>query len=203
VINKPRRGKSIVDFSFKVESAQADFLFTKKMPITKQKKQEIIKELADKLDRQKAAVFADFSGLKVKDLTDLKNKLRQKGAEFKVAKKTLMNLALKQKGIDADTKTMAGEIAMAMGYDDEVSAAKELQEFSKTNPNLKILGGLLENKLIDAAQVLSLALLPSKAELLARLTGSLAAPSRNFAGVLQGNLRGLVQALSQIQKSKA
>lgn len=173
------------------------------MPITKQKKQEIIKELADKLDRQKAAVFADFSGLKVKDLTDLKNKLRQKGAEFKVAKKTLMNLALKQKGIDADTKTMAGEIAMAMGYDDEVSAAKELQEFSKTNPNLKILGGLLENKLIDAAQVLSLALLPSKAELLARLTGSLAAPSRNFAGVLQGNLRGLVQALSQIQKSKA
>lgn len=173
------------------------------MPITKQKKQEIIKELADKLDRQKAAVFADFSGLKVKDLTDLKNKLRQKGAEFKVAKKTLMNLALKQKGIDADTKTMAGEIAMAMGYDDEVSAAKELQEFSKTNPNLKILGGLLENKLIDAAQVLSLALLPSKAELLAQLTGSLAAPSRNFVGVLQGNLRGLVQALSQIQKSKA
>jgi len=203
VINKPRRGKSIVDFSFKVESAQADFLFTKKMPITKQKKQEIIKELADKLDRQKAAVFADFSGLKVKDLTDLKNKLRQKGAEFKVAKKTLMNLALKQKGIDADTKAMAGEIAMAMGYDDEVSAAKELQEFSKTNPNLKILGGLLENKLIDAAQVLSLAQLPSKLELLAQLTGSLAAPSRNFVGVLQGNLRGLVQALSQIQKSKA
>lgn len=203
MINKPRRGKSIVDFSFKVESAQADFLFTKKMPITKQKKQEIIKELADKLDRQKAAVFADFSGLKVKDLTDLKNKLRQKGAEFKVAKKTLMNLALKQKGIDADTKTMAGEIAMAMGYDDEVSAAKELQEFSKTNPNLKILGGLLENKLIDAAQVLSLAQLPSKLELLAQLTGSLAAPSRNFVGVLQGNLRGLVQALSQIQKSKA
>jgi len=171
------------------------------MPITKQKKQEIVKELAEKLGRQKAAVFADFSGLKVKDLTDLKNRLRQKGAEFKVAKKTLMNLALKQKGIDADTKAMAGEIAMAMGYDDEVSAAKELREFSKTNQNLKILGGLLENKLIDAAQVLSLAQLPSKPELLARLAGSLASPSRNFVGVLQGNLRGLVQVLSQIQKS--
>jgi len=190
-------------FRLKSSLRKRIFCLQKKMPITKQKKQEIIKELADKLDRQKAAVFADFSGLKVKDLTDLKNKLRQKGAEFKVAKKTLMNLALKQKGIDADTKAMAGEIAMAMGYDDEVSAAKELQEFSKTNPNLKILGGLLENKLIDAAQVLSLALLPSKAELLAQLTGSLAAPSRNFVGVLQGNLRGLVQALSQIQKSKA
>jgi len=78
-----------------------------------------------------------------------------------------------------------------------------LYQFSKTNQNIKILGGLLENKLIDAAQVLSLAQLPSKLELLARLTGSLAAPSRNFAGVLQGNLRGLVQVLSQIQKSKA
>ncbi len=173
------------------------------MPITKQKKQEIIKELAEKLDRQKAAVFADFSGLKVKDLTELKNKLRQNGAEFKVAKKTLMNLALKQKGIDADAKAMAGEIALVMGYDDEVAAAKELHQFSKTNQNLKILGGLLENKLIDAAQVLSLAQLPSKPELLARLTGSLASPSRNFVGVLQGNLRGLAQVLSQIQKSKA
>lgn len=159
--------------------------------------------MTEKLDRQKAAVFADFSGLKVKDLTDLKNKLRQKGAEFKVAKKTLMNLALKEKGIDADAKVMAGEIAMVMGYDDEVSAAKEVHQFSKTNQNLKILGGLLENKLIDAPQVMALALLPSKLELLAQLTGSLSAPSRNFVGVLQGNLRGLIQALSQIQKSKA
>jgi len=172
------------------------------MPITKQKKQEIVKELTEKLDRQKAAVFADFSGLKVKDLTDLKNKLRQKGAEFKVAKKTLMNLALKQKGIDADAKAMTGEIAMVMSYDDETAAAKEAHQFSKTNQNLKILGGLLENKLIDAPQVMALALLPSKLELLAQLTGSLSSPSRNFVGVLQGNLRGLITVLSGIKDAK-
>jgi len=173
------------------------------MPITKQKKKEIVKDLADKLEKQKAIVFADFAGLKVKDIGDLKVKLRAGGAEFKVAKKTLMKVAFAQRGLELDPKPLEGQIAMAIGYQDEVAPAKVLREFSKTNQNLKILGGLLENKLIDAAQVLSLALLPSKLELLAQLTGSLSAPSRNFVGVLQGNLRGLVQVLSQIQKSKA
>ena len=64
----------------------------------------------------------------------------------------------------------------------------------------KILGGLLENNILAVEQVLSLAKLPSKQELLAKLVGSLSAPSRNFVGVLQGNLRGLVSVLSQIKK---
>lgn len=173
------------------------------MAVSKQKKQEIVKEFSEKLENQKSAVFADFSGMKVKDITDLKSKLRQKGAEFKVGKKTLMNIALKQKGIDADIKEMSGEVALVMGYEDEIAPAKEIHEFSKTNQNIKILGGILENKLIDARQVIALAQLPSKTELLAKLVGSVSAPSRNFVGVLQGNIRGLVQVLSQIQKSKA
>ena len=188
------------DFSFKVESARADFLFTKKMAITKQKKREIIDDLAARLEKQKAVVFADFAGLKVKDISDLKVKLRAGGAEFKVAKKTLMKAAFAQRGLDFDPKPLEGQIAMAIGYQDEVVAAKVLQEFSKTNRNLKILGGLLENKTLSLSEVLNLALLPSKAELLAKLAGTLSAPPRNFASVLQGNIRGLVTVLSKIKK---
>ncbi len=173
------------------------------MAISKQKKEEIVKELGQKLGRQKAVVMADFTGLKVKDLTALKSKLRKSGSEFKVAKKTLMQVAFKDKGIDFDAKALEGEIGLALGYDDETAAAKAVYEFSKTNKNIKILAGLLENKMIAAPQVIALAQLPSKMELLGKLAGTLSAPARNFAGVLQGNLRGLVQALSQIQKQKA
>ncbi len=170
------------------------------MAISKEKKQEIVQELSDKLGKQKAIVFADFSGLKVKDLSNLKAKLRQSGAEFKVAKKTLMNVAFKEKGMEFDSKTLNGQIALVMGYSDEVAPAKEVYQFSKTNKNIKILGGLLENKTLSLNEVLNLAQLPSKDQLLAKLVGSLSAPSRNFVGVLQGNIRGLITVLSKIKK---
>lgn len=170
------------------------------MAVSKQKKQEIVKELGEKLGRQKSVVFADFTGLKVKDLASLKMKLRQGNAEFKVAKKTLMKVAFKEKGIETDPKTLSGEVALVMGYGDEVAPAKMVYEFSKTNQNIKILGGLLENKALAFEQVVALAKLPSKQELYAKLVGTISAPSRNFVGVLQGNIRGLVTVLSKIQK---
>ncbi|MFZ3074345.1 MAG: 50S ribosomal protein L10 [Minisyncoccales bacterium] len=169
------------------------------MPISKTKKQEIVKELGDKLGRQKAVVFADFTGLKVKDLAGLKAKLRESGAEFKVAKKTLMKVAFKEKGINIDPKALSGEIALVMGYNDETAPAKTVYEFSRTNQNIKILGGLLEKNALTLEQVLNLAKLPSKQELYAKLVGTMSAPSRNFAGVLQGNIRGLVTVLSKIK----
>jgi len=170
------------------------------MAVTKAKKQEIVKQLGDKLARQKAIVFADFTGLKVKALSDLKAKLRLNDSEFKVAKKTLMKVAFKEKGINIDPKSLTGEIALVMGYSDEVAPAKTIYEFSKTNQNIKILGGLLEKNVLTLEQVLNLAKLPSKQELYAKLVGTISAPSRNFVGVLQGNIRGLASVLSQIKK---
>ena len=170
------------------------------MAITRAKKEQIVKDLGDKLSKQKAMIFADFTGLKVKDLSVLKAKLRQGNAEFKVAKKTLMKVAFKEKGISVDPKSFSGEIALVMGYGDEVTPARLVYEFTKTNQNVKILGGLLENSVLTLEQVLNLAKLPSKQELYAKLVGTISAPSRNFVGVLQGNLRGLVSVLSQIKK---
>ena len=160
-----------------------------------------MKKLSEQLVKMKAAVFADYTGMSVAKLTELRRKLRVKDVELKVAKKTLIDIALKGAGIEKiDTKKMAGQIAVIMGYSDEVAPAKTIYEFDRKGEQIKILGGILEKNFIDAQGVLSLAKLPSRQELLAKAVGSIAAPLTGMVNVLQGNLRGLVQVLSQIKK---
>ena len=167
---------------------------------TKQQKQQLVKEIVERLTKTKGAVFADYTGLSVAKLTQLRRKLLAQSGELKVAKKTLIDLSFKKGGIaDVDTKNMTGQIAVAFGYQDEVTPAKILNDFAKKNEQLKILGGVLENKFIDKLSVLSLAKLPSKQELLGRLVGTIAVPMSGMLNVLQGNLRGLVRVLSQIK----
>lgn len=168
---------------------------------TKKQKEQVVKEISERLAKTKAAVFADYTGLSVAKLTELRRKLLAQSAELKVAKKTLIDISFKQSGIsDVDTKKMSGQVAVAFGYQDEVSPAKILNDFAKKNEQLKILGGMLENKFIDALSVVNLAKLPTKQELLGKLVGTIAAPMSGMLNVLQGNMRGLVQVLSQIKK---
>ncbi|MDD2753713.1 MAG: 50S ribosomal protein L10 [Candidatus Portnoybacteria bacterium] len=168
---------------------------------TKQQKEELLKELTERLTKTKAAVFADYTGLSVTKLTELRRKLRSQSGELKVAKKTLIDLSFKKSGIEnVDTKNMNGQVAVAFGYQDEISPAKILNDFARQNTQLKILGGILENKFIDSLSVIGLAKLPSKQELLGRLVGTVAAPMSGMLNVLQGNLRGLVRVLSQIKQ---
>lgn len=167
---------------------------------TKQQKEQLVKEISERLARTRAAVFADYTGLSVAKLTELRRKLLAQSAELKVAKKTLIDISFKQSGIaDVDTKNMSGQVMVAFGYQDEVGAAKILNDFAKKNEQLKILGGILENKFIDKLSVLNLAKIPSKQELLGQLVGVMAAPISGLLNVLQGNLRGLVRVLSQIK----
>jgi len=93
-------------------------------------------------------------------------------------------------------------VATFMALGDEVSAARIVNNFSKTHEILQVFGGVLEGKFISVAMVKSLANLPSKQELLAKLVGSINAPVSGFVNVLAGNLRGLVGVLNNIAKSK-
>lgn len=170
---------------------------------TKEQKQNIVKDLETKIEKQKSIVFMDFSGVKVKELAKLREKLREEGNEMKVAKKTLMTIALKNKGVELDSKKLNGEVAMVFGYEDEIAPSKLVYQFSKENQKAKILGGFLENKFYEMADVIRLAELPSKQQLLGMLLGTLSAPASNFVSVLSGNTRKLVFALSQIKEKKA
>ena len=111
------------------------------MAQTKDQKAKLIKDLAEKLKASKAVVFSDYKGLKVKDMTLLRKELRAEGIDFQVLKKTLMNEAMKEAGIEMDVKKLEGQIVIAVSSGDEVMAAKLIAKAAKANENLKIVGG--------------------------------------------------------------
>jgi len=174
----------------------------KEMALTKTQKQKILEDLKEKIAKQKAIIFVDFSGLKVKDFSDLRKRLGKINSELKVAKKTLLALVFKEKGLKIDIEKLKGEIALIFGFQDKISPAKIGYQFSQEGKNLKILGGFFENKFLEAEKVIELAQLPTKEELLARLVSNIAAPISNFINVLHGNIKGLILALNAISKLK-
>ena len=170
------------------------------MAKTKQKKEELLKNLKAKLADSKSIVFANFTGLSVKDTEDLRSKCREAEVEYLVAKKTLLKKALEEAGFEVPK--LEGEISAAFSVKDEVIAAKVLDTFAKGHEQIKFLAGILENKMIDAEEVKGLAKLPSKDELFAKMVGSIKAPISGFVNVLSGNLRGFVNVLNAIKESK-
>ena len=172
------------------------------MAQTKVQKEVIVKDLVEKLKSSKAVVFSDYKGLNVKDMTTLRRDLRAEGVDLQVLKKTLMQIALKDAGIEMDVKKLEGQIAIAVSSRDEVAAAKIIAKLAKVNENLKIAGGILGTKELSAEEVNALAKLPSKEELLAKLVGTLNAPVSGFVNVLAGNMRGLVTVLKAVADKK-
>lgn len=173
------------------------------MAKTKEQKKQTLAELEDNFVKSKAAVFVNFQGLNVKDTIVLRNLLRKEKIEYEVVKKTLLKLAVEKTGQEGvDPKSLNGNIAVAFGFEDEVTPARVLNQFRATHEALKILGGTMEKKYIDAAKVIELANIPGRQELLAKLVGSINSPLSGFVNVLAGNLRGLVQVLKAISEKK-
>lgn len=177
------------------------------MPKTREEKKEILNLLKQKIDQAKSIIFANFDYLEVKESEGLRNKLRQEKSEYYVAKKTLLDLAFKDKKIEnLKIRDMEGKIAAVFGYEDEVAPAKLINEFKKASKSevekIQFTGGILENKFIDALKVQELSELPSKKELYAKIVGSINAPVSGFVNVLAGNIRNLVYVLKAIEEKK-
>lgn len=166
------------------------------MPKTKQQKSEQIAAISERISRAKSAVFTNFAGLTVKEVTELRRLCREAGAEYLVAKKTLMRKAFTEAKLDVDPETFGGEVATVFGFADEVAPSRITVQFSKGHPALKPFGGLLERQYVAAEKIKELSALPSKQQLIAQVVGSIGAPISGFVRVLAGNLRGLVQVLS-------
>lgn len=166
------------------------------MAITKEQKKEILADLVDKFSRSKTVVFADYRGLDVASISELRDQLREGGSECKVAKKTLIKLAAKENKIeDLNDDVMEGPVAATFSYEDELSGLKILFNFSKKNNNLKLLGGVMDGKVVSAAEINALAKLPSREELLAKMIGSMNSPVSGFVGILGNLIGGLMRVL--------
>ncbi len=170
--------------------------------LTRDQKSSIIKELSEQFSRQKISLFADFRGISVAKLSQFRRELKKLGAEFKVAKKTLLKRALAEASIELEPKELEGEIGVVFGFEDQVSPAKAAVKFAKENQTFKMLKGILDGKVIEGAAVAALAKLPSREQLLGKLAAVLQAPIRNLAVVLQANIRNLAVVLNQLSINK-
>lgn len=162
-------------------------LYKMDMALTKEQKSKAIKSLKDSISKQKSVVFADFSKVSSKDLFDLRKKLKEAGCKLQVGKKTLIRIAFGQSNVSFWNKikqSVPGQLALVFGMEDEIAPSRITHQFTKTNENFKILGGIFEKRFVDKSKVLELALIPTRSELLGRLVGSIASPIARFAIVI-------------------
>lgn len=165
-------------------------------------KKVVVDEIRSKLEQTKGAVLADYRGLNVAQVTELRNKLREAGVEYKVLKNTLVRIAAHDLGITDLDPYLEGPTAVAFGLEDAVAPAKVLSDFAKTNKQLEIKAGLLEGKVISFEGVKALADLPSREVLLSMVLAGMQAPLVGMVNVLQGPIRKAVYALDAVRKQK-
>lgn len=167
----------------------------------KPEKIETVAELVEKMRSHSVAIATQYQGITVEQVTELRRKLRAEDIDFKVYKNTLVKRALDEMGIPEAASCMVGPTAWAFSKD-PVSPAKILREFAKEVKAVVMNGGVLEGRAVSKAQVEALASLPSREVLLAQVVGTIAAPLRNFVGVVNALPRDLVNVLDQIRRQK-
>ncbi len=171
------------------------------MPKSRSQKEQDLQTLIEELGRIAAAVTADYHGLSVRELEELRSSLREQNVRFRVVKNTLLQRATEAAGLPV--QDFAGPVGLALGFGDAVQTVKAMAKFAKEHPALELTGGMVDGQHVDVVVIKQLAALPSREELLGRLVGSLSAPARNLAGVLSAAPRNLVYALKAVEQQKA
>jgi large subunit ribosomal protein L10 len=174
------------------------------MAVTRDQKAVQLKDLQQKFDTAQSVVFTNYIGLTVADVTELRRNLRKAGAEMKVAKKTLVRIAAEGKNLPIPAeKELPGPVACIFSYQDPIAGAQVAFAFGKTHPQVKFVGGLFEGKVLNKADAMTLATIPSKQVLLATFAGMLQSPLRSFMSMCNGPLSGFARGLSEVAKKKA
>jgi len=144
-----------------------------------------VAEIKEKFDKAESAVIVDYRGLTVEEVTELRNKFREVGVEYKVYKNNLMKLAIQGSDFESLGNDLVGPSAVAFGYDDPVTPAKVIKEFAKEHQNLELKAGVVQGLYCDIAKITEIADIPSREVLLGKLLGSIKSPISNFAYLLQ------------------
>lgn len=173
------------------------------MAKTREQKEQAVTQLTQAIDQSNLLVLCNYKGLDVVGISELRGKLREQGSSFTVAKNSLVKIALNNsKRTVEDASLFSGPVGLAFSPD-EVTAAKAIFDFSKSNEAIEIIGGIdAEGKVLSSAEITALAKLPGKQELLGQVVGTVAAPLSGMVRVLNANLSGLVYALKAIQEQK-
>lgn len=170
--------------------------------MTTPEKESQVRELKEKLLGAKAAILTDYRGLKVSDMTALRNHLRRGKIEYRVVKNRLAKIAIQDTPFSTLDPFLSGPTGIAFGYDDPTIASKLLSQFSRTSGSLEIKAGVIEGRIYGKEEILAIAELPGREVLISQVVGAIASPLVGFLGVLRAPLVQLMSLLEAIKTNK-
>lgn len=162
------------------------------MAITKKRRAQLVAEYVELLKKSEALVIATHTGSQVKNIEQLRRKVREAQGEMHVVKNSLASIALKNAGMPVPEDLLKGDTAIGFAFKDVAGVAKAIQEFSKTSDFVKVKGGLMSGKVLNPKDVEALASLPPMPVVRAQLLGLLNTPATRIAGTLAGSVRQIV-----------
>lgn len=166
-------------------------------------KEGLVAEIKDRFNGSEAVLLADYRGLTVKEMQELRVKVREVGGEIKVYKNSLTEIAIRELALPSLDEYLEGPTAFVFIDGDPVAPAKALAGFAKEHQALEVKGGLVQNRVVGADGVKALATLPSREELIAKLLGTMQNPLTGTVRVLSGPARSLATVIDAIAKQKA
>jgi large subunit ribosomal protein L10 len=165
--------------------------------VNRAEKQGAIREIQEVIEQNEAFYLVDFKGLRVKDISALRDRVRETSGHLKVVKNTLLKKAAEGTGLAGADEWMEGPTALAWASTDPIPLAKALVTFSKENPHLKVKGGVVDGKAVDALGVETLSKLPGIDQIRAGLIALLQGPATKLATLLQTPARNVAVCLSE------
>lgn len=166
-------------------------------------KQESVAELREAIAGSRTMIVSEYRGLSVKEIAEIRRALRKQDVSYRVVKNRLMRIAARDSLGEAMDGLLTGPTAIAFGTDEAATAKAVIDATRPYNRIVRITGGMLGDRAIDADGVTRLATLPGREVLLARLAGAVQSPTATLASLLAANVRNLGYALAQVRDQKA
>ena len=172
------------------------------MSLNLEQKKAVVDEVSEQVSKAQAIIIAEYRGLQVGEMTELRAQARKSGVYLRVLKNTLVRRAVEGTPFSGLANEMVGPLVFGMSSD-PVSAAKVLSEFAKANDKFIIKAGAMPNQVMDVKAIQALATLPSREELLSKLLGTMQAPVAKFVRTLNEVPTKFVRGLAAVRDQKA
>jgi len=170
--------------------------------LNRSEKEQAVQQLKEEFGKSKAVVFADYRGLTVAELSNLRKLLKEGDINFKVVKNTLAKIAAEGTSVAAAKDSFKGPVGIAISHDDPVTIVKKMLEFSKKNDKLKVGIGLIEGSLCTTTDLKTVAEIPPRPVLLSMLAGVFQAPLSKMASALNATVSKVAYALEAVKNKK-
>tara|TARA_B100001250_G_scaffold389217_1_gene388139 strand:- start:9 stop:524 length:516 start_codon:yes stop_codon:yes gene_type:complete len=166
------------------------------------KKIQIVESLEESIKNSKGIYLTNYTGLDVSQMTELRNKFRDNGVDYKVTKNTLTRMAAKNAELIDVEDLLVGQIGIAYSYEDPSAPARVIKDFSKDNDELDVVGIVFEGRRFEGKEFKAIANLPSREDLYSKILSALSQPMTNFASTLNGAMSSLACALENLKQTK-